>query len=284
MAALKTFRLLKMGLSTVLGIRRQGFFIPYRYAEKVPQQNDQPPYSHVENIFDNSRHIFKEQIALINQYTNELRRIGPDNPPQPRWNQEWFPALDGAIAYCMVRHHAPKNIIEVGSGHSTRFMARAVADGLLDSKITAIDPAPRASIEGLNVEISNTTVQGIDISFFDLLIPGDILFIDSSHIMMPGTDVDFLFNRVLAKLPVGVIIHIHDIFLPDDYPESWQWRGYNEQLAVATLLQGKGFDVLFSSHYVATRMSESLQGTLLAELKRPDCLFETSLWLKKSSN
>ena len=73
-------------------------------------------------------------------------------------------------------------------------------------------------------------------------------------------------------------------FLPDDYPESWQWRGYNEQLAVATLLQGKGFDVLFSSHYVATRMGESLQGTLLAELERPDCLFETSLWLKKSSN
>ena len=128
MVAPKTFRLLKMGLSTVLGIRRQGFFIPYRYAEKVLQQNDQPPYSHVEKIFDNSRQLFKEQIALINQYTNELRRIGPDNPPQPRWNQEWFPALDGAIAYCMVRHHAPKNIIEVGSGHSTRFMARAVAD------------------------------------------------------------------------------------------------------------------------------------------------------------
>ena len=284
MAAPKTFRILRMGLSTVLGIKRQGFFIPYRYAQYVLQQKVPPSYPHVEKIFDNSRHLFKEQIDLINQYTDELRRIGPDNPPQPRWNQGWFPALDGAIAYSMVRHHAPKNIIEVGSGHSTRFMARAVADGLLDCRITAIDPAPRATIEGLNLEVSNTTVQEIDISFFDLLISGDILFIDSSHIMMPGTDVDFLFNQILVKLPMGVIVHIHDIFLPDDYPESWQWRGYNEQLAVAALLQGKGFDVLFSSHYVATRMSESLRGTLLAELERPDCLFETSLWLKKSSN
>ena len=273
-----------MGLFTVLGIKCQGFFIPYRYAGRVPQHEDRLPYTHIEELFDNSREIFKEYIALISRYTDELRRIGPAQPPQPRWNQDWFPVLDAAIAYTMVRHHAPKNIIEVGSGHSTRFMARATADGLLDTKITAIDPAPRATIEGLNVETINTTVQNIGSKFFDLLAPGDILFIDSSHIMMPGTDVDYLFNQILAQLPAGIIIHIHDIFLPDDYPKSWQWRGYNEQLGVSTLLQGEGFSVLFSSYYVATRMAESLQGTILAELERPNSIFETSLWIKKLSN
>ena len=101
---------------------------------------------------------------------------------------------------------------------------------------------------------------------------------------MPGTDVDYLLNQILAQLPAGIIIHLHDIFLPDDYPKSWQWRGYNEQLAVATLLQGEGFDVLFSSHYVATRMGESLVGTILTELERPNNLFETSLWIKKTSD
>ena len=273
-----------MGLSTVLGIKCQGFFIPYRYAERVPEHEDRLPYTYIEKLFDNSRSIFKEQIALISKYTDELRYIGPDHPPQPRWNQDWFPALDAAIAYAMVRHHAPKNIVEVGSGHSTRFMARAVADGLLDTQITTIDPAPRAVIEGLNVETVNTTVQNVDSQFFGLLAPGDILFIDSSHIIMPGTDVDYLLNQILAQLSAGIIVHLHDIFLPDDYPKSWQWRGYNEQLAVATLLQGGGFDVLFPSHYVATRMGESLQGTILNELERPNSLFETSLWIKKLSD
>ena len=281
MLASKTFRRLRMGLSTLLGIKRQGFFIPYRYAESVPDYKDRSKYRHIENMFDNSRSLFREQISHISQYTDELRQIGPDIPPQPRWNQTWFPPLDAAIAYAMVRQHAPKYIIEVGSGHSTRFLARAVSDGLLDTRIVAIDPAPRANIDGLNITVEPATIQEVDVLYFELLKPGDILFIDSSHIMMPGTDVDFLFNQIFAQLKAGVIIHIHDIFLPDDYPQSWEWRGYNEQLGVAALLQGQGFDVLFSSNYVAKHMREALQGTLIAELDRPKSIYETSLWLKK---
>ena len=58
---------------------------------------------------------------------------------------------------------------------------------------------------------------------------------------MPGTDVDFLLNRILPALPAGVLVHVHDVFLPDDYPADWEWRGYNEQLGVAALIQGRGF-------------------------------------------
>src|SRR5204863_425837 len=72
-------------------------------------------------------------------------------PPAPRWDQDWFPRLDAAAAYTMVRTLGPKRIVEVGCGHSTRFMARAVADGRLATSIIAIDPAPRAKLEGLNV-------------------------------------------------------------------------------------------------------------------------------------
>ena len=273
-----------MGLATVLGLKRQGFFIPYRYAEKIPQSEVHLNYSRIEQRLNDSQAIFENHISFIKQYTDELRNIGPDNPPQPRWNQNWFPALDAAIAYTMVRKHAPKNIIEVGSGHSTRFMARAVTDGLLDTKISAIDPVPRAVIDKLDINIIKNTVQEVGLDMFDLLKPGDILFIDSSHILMPGTDVDFLINRVLSRIPVGVIIHIHDIFLPDNYPQSWHWRGYNEQLAIAVLLQGDRFEILFSSYYVATRMSQTLEGTLLFELDRPKESFETSLWIRKLEN
>ena len=281
MLASKTFRRLRMGLSTLLGIKRQGFFIPYRYAESVPDYKDRSKYRHIENMFDNSRSLFREQISQISQFTDELRQIGPDIPPQPRWNQTWFPPLDAAIAYAMVRQHAPNYIIEVGSGHSTRFLARAVSDGLLDTRIVAIDPAPRANIDGLNITVEPATIQEVDIHYFELLKPEDILFIDSSHILMPGTDVDFLFNQIFGLLKAGVVIHIHDILLPDDYPQSWEWRGYNEQLGVAALLQGQCFDVLFASNYVAKHMGEALQGTLIAELDRPKSIYETSLWLKK---
>ena len=281
----KSFRHLRMGLSTVLGIKRQGFFIPYRYAEQINNHQNSSLYQHIEILFENSRNLFLEHISYMSQFSDELRKIGPNQPPQPRWDQSWISPLDAAITYTMVRNLAPKNIIEIGSGHSTRFMARAAADGLLETNIIAIDPAPRANLEGLNISIELTTVQEIDINYFELLMPGDILFIDSSHILMPGTDVDFLINRILPQLPKGVFVHLHDIFLPDDYPKGWHWRGYNEQLGVASLLQGDAFNVLFSSYYVATRMTEVLEDTFLAEINnKPSGNFESSLWLKKISD
>jgi hypothetical protein len=117
---------------------------------------------------------------------------------------------------------------------------------------------------------------------FEALSAGDILFIDSSHILMPGSDVDTLFNRVLPALPAGVRVHIHDIFLPDDYPVAWEWRGYNEQLAVAALLQGGGYRLLFASHYVASRMADAVAASVAGRLTLLPGAMETSLWLEKS--
>ena len=84
---------------------------------------------------------------------------------------------------------------------------------------------------------------------FEALEAGDILFIDSSHIAMPGTDVDRLFLDVLPRLAGGTLVHIHDIALPYAYPKIWAWRGYNEQLLAGALLQGGGYELVFASHY-----------------------------------
>jgi hypothetical protein len=78
---------------------------------------------------------------------------------------------------------------------------------------------------------------------FPPLGPGDILFIDSSHQVKPGSDVEFLLKAVLPLLPAGVHVHFHDIFLPDDYPPQWEWRRYNEQAAVAALIESNVFSV-----------------------------------------
>ena len=273
-----------MGISTLSGFRRQGFFIPYRYAGAVPGPGARSPYGEIERTFHERRGVFAEFLQRLVGFASDLKGIGTGPPPMPRWNQDWFPRLDGAAAYTMVRTLEPARIMEVGSGHSTRFLARAVGDGGLATRITAIDPAPRADLANLHVTVVRSTVQEAGIEAFSGLESGDFLMVDSSHIAMPGSDVDMLLNRVLPALPVGVVVHIHDVFLPDDYPPQWDWRGYNEQLAVAPLIHGAGYEVLFASRYVATRMEDAVAGTVIASLPLSPGAFESSLWLRKAAD
>ena len=216
-------------------------------------------------------------LGWIEDLATALSAIGADSPPAPRWDQDWFPRLDAAAAYAIVRMTRPARIVEVGSGHSTRFLARAVRDGQLATHITAIDPAPRATITALDVQHLCQPVQACDLGLFASLAPGDILFIDSSHQHKPGSDVEFLFEAVLPRLARAVRIHFHDIFLPDEYPAQWAWRRYNEQAAVAALI-GNGYALEFSSHQAAA--GGRLNG-VLARLPLVPRAMETSLWLRK---
>jgi hypothetical protein len=274
-------RRLRLGLVTLFGFKKRGFFIPYRYADQVSARAERLPYHALEPLFAAAEPTFFALIEAMAPYADDLHRIGRTPPPEPRWNQDWFPRLDAAAAYVFVREAKPPRIVEVGSGHSTRFLARAVRDGGLATEITSIDPAPRADLDGAGVMLIRSTLQDAGTAPFAGLEGGDILFVDSSHILMPGTDVDMLFNRVLPALPKGVMIHLHDIFLPDDYPLEWEWRGYNEQLGVAALVQGRGFRILWSSHYAVTRMADAVAASVAGELELKDGAFESSLWLVK---
>jgi predicted O-methyltransferase YrrM len=217
-----------------------------------------------------------EVLQWVERYSTDLLALGKEPAPAPRWTQDWFPRLDAAAAYAIVRATRPGRIVEVGCGHSTRFLARAVADERLATRITAIDPEPRASLAGLVLHWMKQPVQTVDAALFDSLAPGDILFIDSSHQLKPGGDAAFLMDEVLPRLASGVRVHFHDIFLPDGYPAHWQWRRYDEQEAVARLL-ADGFAEDFSSH-------RALQGRLPETISRlplaPGAL-ESSLWLSK---
>ena len=217
-------------------------------------------------------------LTSIEEYAADLEAIGTAPPPAPRWSQDWFPRLDAAAAYAMVRTLKPRRIVEVGSGHSTRFLARAVIDGGLDTRITAIDPQPRATIEKLPVEWLRTPVQRV--AAFPPLGAGDILFIDSSHQVKPGSDVEFLLKAVLPLLPAGVHVHFHDIFIPDDYPPQWEWRRYNEQAAVGALIESNLFSVDFASHALVSRTPEKISG-VLARLPLVPGAIESSLWLTR---
>ena len=274
-------RRLSFGLATLLGLAPRGFFIPYRYAGAVDPPGARAPYDAVDALFAAHQADFKRRLGGLADYSGAFHALSEAPSPAPRWDQDWFPRLDAAMAYAMVRGAAPKRIVEVGSGHSTRFLARAVADGGLATRITTIDPAPRAMITGLGVEIIRDTVQRAGPAPFLGLAAGDILFIDSSHILMPGTDVDVLMNRVMPALPSGVLVHMHDICLPDDYPAHWAWRGYNEQLAIAGLLTGGGYRPLFASRYAVTRMADAVARSAAGGLPLFDGAIESSLWLEK---
>ena len=275
-------RRIMMGLATVLGVARRGYFIPYRYAYALPRPGARAPYALLGEMLHEYEDDFRTLLEGMDGFYSALKKIGADTPPEPRWNQDWFPRLDAAAAYTLVRAGRPRHIVEVGSGHSTRFLARAMRDGDIDGRITAIDPHPRTSLLGIpDLELLRVPVQDIGLQVFDSLNPGDMLFIDSSHVLMPGSDVDLLINRALPGLPSGVLVHFHDIFLPDDYPPQWAWRGYNEQLAVAALLMSKSFAPVFASHFVVSRMREILGRSKVARILRPPGAVESSLWLKK---
>ena len=283
----ETWRRLHLGIATVTGWRRAGWFIPYRYAHTLPDAGTSPSYAAVERILDDRRGAFTAVLDRIDAMAEPLRAIAAGTEaasgsgPRPRFDQAWFPTLDACAAYTLVRDLGPARIVEIGSGHSTRFLARALADGGGAGRITAIDPAPRADIAALpRVELIRATVHRVDIKELTALAPGDVLFVDSSHILMPGSDVDLLFNRVLPELPAGVVVHIHDVMLPDDYPTAWAWRNYNEQLAVVPLLTGARYTPLFASHFARTRLADRVSASVVAGLPSHPASFPTSLWLR----
>lgn len=267
------WRRLVLGLPTILSLTPRGWFIPHRYAPLLPPPGAQPPYEAIEALFERHAGDFEQVLALVESQTSALQGMGS------LLNQAWFPSLDAAVAYALMRERKPQHLIEVGSGHSTRVLAKALG-GL--AEISAIDPAPRADIAGLpGVQVVTATVQSAPIELFDRLGRGDVLFIDSSHILMPGSDVDLLFNRILPRLPAGVMVHIHDIFLPFDYPPVWGWRAYNEQLGVLPLLTTGAYVPLFSSVWAQQRFAGRLAQSVVARLPLPKEALSTSLWLEK---
>src|SRR6266705_865015 len=169
----------------------------------------------------------------------------------------------------MVRHFQPRRIIEVGSGFSSLVLGQAAAKNK-NSALICIDPFPSELIRKSNSipalrSLIETKVQDVDMEFFSQLESGDILFIDSSHTVKIGGDVNYLFLEVLPRLKAGVIVHVHDIFFPFAYRRDWtleEFRFWTEQyLLQAFLIFNSEFEVLMANGYLAYRYMEDLKAT-----------------------
>ncbi|MBM3540993.1 MAG: class I SAM-dependent methyltransferase [Alphaproteobacteria bacterium] len=269
-------RRLALGLSTALGVSARGVFVPYRHAREAKTA---PGYAALLPRFAAAAATMVRVLHDVDRFDSALSAIG-GGPDRARWNQDWFPRLDAAAAYALVRRHAPARIVEIGAGHSTRFLARATADGGLATRHLAIDPRPRAPLPP-GVAHMPVALEEADPALFEGLAAGDVLFVDSSHVLLAGSDVDLILNGILPRLPGGALVHIHDIFLPDAYPRAWAWRRYNEQSAVAALLQGGAYEIVFASHYAVTRLAPRVASSAVARLPLVSGAHESSLWLRK---
>lgn len=217
------------------------------------------PHAAIEALLERNVSRFRETLDALAPCLPWLEKItydaNPQQPEEPHWDNVWMPVLDAAALYALVATRRPRRYIEIGSGHSTRFVARAIADHRLDTAIVSIDPQPRAEIDALCDEVIRRPLEDCDPALFRTLGPGDIVFADNSHQAFMNSDVTVFFCEILPALARGVTVGIHDIFLPDDYPADWSGRYYSEQylLACWLLADTPRFDVVLPMHFAHRR-------------------------------
>ena len=246
---------------------------PVHFYEPIPDLqsldkkswNQRQVLSGVEMNADMQRHLLCEVFPSFRDEYEQIPRNAPAKGASFYLDNGRFSGLDPLLAYCMVRHFRPRQIIEVGSGYSTLVLAQAArVNG--DTELHSIEPYPpdflTGSVPGLT-SLLVKKVEEVEPSFFTHLQAGDCLFIDTSHVVRTGGDVNHLFLEVLPLLQPGVLVHVHDIFFPYDYPKEWvveQRRFWTEQyLLQAFLTYNSKFEVLVSSGYLKANHLEELK-------------------------
>lgn len=231
-----------------------------------------------------------EQIELLKNlsaYYDELP-FKPEKQNNLRYYFEnrFYSYTDGIILYSMIRHFKPNRIIEIGSGFSSAIMLDT-NELFFDSKIhlTFIEPYPErlfslmTKSDKKSVEVFEKDVQSINLEEFKKLEAGDFLFVDSSHVVKTGSDVNYILFDILPVLNSGVLIHFHDIFYPFEYPKSWvlDGRNWNEDYFLkAFLMYNDKFQIRLFSEYIHKHYKEAFNNMPLC-FKNPGGNF----WIEK---
>lgn len=212
-------------------------------------------------------------------------------PHEYYWDNKSYIGVDGEMLYCMIRQLKPRRLFEIGSGNSTYMSARAVLENKLETgrecEYVVFDPYPnsviRNGIPGVT-RVVESGVEDVELAVFDRLEENDILFIDSSHVLRVGNDVQFLYLDVLPRLRKGVVVHVHDIFLPAEYPIEWVFGEHffwNEQYLLQSFLTFNcKFEVLWASHFMHLEHPEELSAAFRSYDRgrtRP-----CSLWMRRT--
>jgi hypothetical protein len=233
----------------------------------------------------------EEQLSRLQNYVKFYKDLPfPEQKhPDSRYyfNQSWFCYADAIFLYCHLRQTEPRRIVEVGSGFSSAVMLDTAEQSRTDKpEMVFIDPNPERLYGILkpedrdHVSVIEDEVQNAPLPIFSSLQAGDLLFIDSSHVVKTGNDLYFLFFEVFPKLAPGVTVHFHDIFYPFDYPSEWLSMGryWNEAFFLrAFLSDNAAWQIKFFNSYAGWKYQDFL------EKQMPLCLKNTggSIYLEK---
>lgn len=241
------------------------YFRPFTDPDSLP-----PGYwsrqSELPGIAVDAESCFRRAETELAPYLEEFRGTFPvERPENAAPDQFWlvngtYMAVDAPVYYALIRHRRPKRVVEVGAGQSTLVAAEACRRnnraGPGTSKLTCIEPHPTSIVgAGLDhvAEVVVSKVEDVDPAVFQSLGADDILFIDSTHALKEGGDVQFLYAEILPRLNAGVLVHVHDISLPKPYPRvyfeaGWFW---NEQYVLqAFLTHNQRAEILWPGNYL----------------------------------
>ena len=216
---------------------------------------DYPP---VTRAMKGARVTLEEMISL---YAPEFahRMFGGDY----RERNSYFDGLDAITLYSVIRHFRPRRLVEIGQGFSTLVILQALQANAADSTdsvaFASVDPFDRLRLDDqsfpFDTQLIRAGVQDVERSVFDLLEAGDLLFIDSTHVLKYGSDVRYEFDELIPAVKPGVMIHLHDIFTPFEYPRDWllkHRRFWTEQYLLEAFMRfNSAFEIVFPVHALA---------------------------------
>jgi hypothetical protein len=234
----------------------QNLFLDYKVDLKPRYGFGKPAHGELYKIIDANRESYKqfllkalslkEFIWMIKDAKTEI------DSTKPTWNNGFLPGLDIIGIYTIMNEYKPNKYIEIGSGNSTKVAFKAKTEQNLTTEIISIDPMPRAEIDHLASKIIREPFENIDFNILDELNENDILFVDNSHRILPNSDAMVFFLEILPRLKKGVIVHIHDVYLPYDYPQFMCDRFYSEQygLAMYLLANPKKYETILPNYFI----------------------------------
>lgn len=234
----------------------QTLFLDYKVNMQPRYGHGKPAHSELYKLINANRDFYKEILEKSLLYKDNIQKIKKsDNESDvnnPTWNNGFLPGLDIIGIYSMLAIYNPKKYIEVGSGNSTKVAYKSKKENSLNTEIISIDPMPRAEIDHLADTVIRKPFEILDYSTILDLEENDILFIDNSHRILPNSDSMVFYLEILPKLKKGVIVHIHDIYLPFDYPQFMCDRFYTEQygLAMYLLANPKKYNPILPNYFI----------------------------------
>jgi hypothetical protein len=230
-------------------------FLDYEVISKPRYGHGRNGHEQLREMIEPSRErygAFIEELYLVREQLAKIPYASTQNSALPNWDNPFFTSLDAMILYAILNLKKPLSFYEIGSGYSTRFARQAIVAANAKTTTLSIDPLPRSEVDSICDNCIREALENVDLSIFDSLRAGDVLFVDNSHRTFMNSDVTVFFMDILPRLKPGVLIGIHDIFLPYDYPPEWKERFYSEQYLLATyLLSRKKVEILFPTYFAS---------------------------------